>query len=253
MNEWPVTARFRKRSDVVAEEIRGWIVNHDMRPGGKLPQERDLMQLFGVSKGTVREALKSLEVQGLVGITTGPGGGAALAEVSEERAMELLGNYFYFRTPTASQIYDVRCILEPELAASALNHLSDEHFSRLEMLVKKCDVVPRTPTARRQQRVAELEFHNVLADASPNVWLSFICRFMNRLLADLVIFRKVYMAPQKEFAHTNLAAHKELLAAFRGRNEGRVRQLMSAHMQEARRHTTNLDGVVERKLLLRKR
>ena len=64
-----------KRSDLVAEEIKRLITERNLNPGDKLPREIELQQQFEVSKGTIREALKSLEVQGLVKISTGPGGG----------------------------------------------------------------------------------------------------------------------------------------------------------------------------------
>ena len=54
-----------KRGDVMVEEIKAWIAERRIAPGDRLPKESELQSLFGVSKGTAREALKSLEVQGL--------------------------------------------------------------------------------------------------------------------------------------------------------------------------------------------
>jgi DNA-binding transcriptional MocR family regulator len=68
--------RSQKRGDLVVEEIKRWIAERRLGPGDKLPKEDELQTLFGVSKGTAREALKSLEVQGLVTVSTGPAGGA---------------------------------------------------------------------------------------------------------------------------------------------------------------------------------
>ena len=62
----------QKRSDLMVEEIKRWIVAEGKKPGDRLPKERDLIAIFGVSKGTVRESLKSLEVQGLIRISNGP-------------------------------------------------------------------------------------------------------------------------------------------------------------------------------------
>lgn len=243
--------RFRKRSDQVAEQIKIWIVSHKMEPGNRLPQEKELCRLFGVSKGTMREALKALEVQGLVEIMTGPAGGAVIAAVSQEQTMDLLGNYLYFHTPTVEQIYDVRRILEPELAVAAVDHLTEDHFARLEALIRRTAVPTTTTEERREQRSAELEFHDVLAEACPNTWLAFICRFMNRFLAEFIVFRRIYMSPQKEFARSNLASHEELMVALRRRDKAAVRRIMAEHMKEAAAHMTNLDGVVDRSFLLR--
>jgi DNA-binding FadR family transcriptional regulator len=243
--------RFRKRSDQVAEQIKMWIVTHKMSPGDKLPQEKELIALFGVSKGTMREALKALEVQGVVEIVTGPGGGAIIAAVSDARIMGLLLNYFYYRTPTVNEIYDVRKVLEPELAVAAVDHLTAEHFERLESLIRKTSQPTATADERREQRAAELDFHNVLADACPNAWLALACRFMNQFLAEFIVFRKIFMSPQREFARDNLCSHQKLLAAFRRRDKMEVRRLMAIHMDEAAAHMSKLEGTVDRTFRLR--
>ena len=59
-----------KRSDLVAEEIKRLITEKNLSPGDRLPRESELQIQFDVSKGTIREALKSLEVQGLVKVST---------------------------------------------------------------------------------------------------------------------------------------------------------------------------------------
>jgi DNA-binding FadR family transcriptional regulator len=242
--------RFRKRSHLVAEEIKAWIVSEDMKPGDRLPAEKALIEAFGVSRGTMREALRALETQGLVRLVTGPAGGPLLIEVPEERAMELLGSYFYFRTLTAADIYQVRCILEPELAVAAVGHLTEAHFARLEQLIGESSITARTPEARRRQRTAELEFHNVIADACPNEWLAFVGRFMNRLLNDLIVFKKLYVAPHQEFAHANRRSHLDLIDAFRRENRKAVRTIMQEHMVEASRYMRSLHSTIDRAPLL---
>ena len=129
----------------MVEEIKRWIAERRLGPGDKLPKEDELQELFGVSKGTAREALKSLEVQGLVTVTTGPAGGATIGEVPLERAFQLLQNYLFFRELDVAQIYAVRRVLEPELAAGAVPHLTEEHFAALERSIETCAPHPATP------------------------------------------------------------------------------------------------------------
>src|SRR5712664_4652823 len=124
--------RSPKRGDLVVEEIKRWIAERRLAPGDKLPKEDELQTLFGVSKGTAREALKSLEVQGLVTVSTGPAGGATIGAVPLERAFQLVQNYLFFRQVNVAQIYAVRRVLEPELAAGAVPHLSEGDFKALE-------------------------------------------------------------------------------------------------------------------------
>lgn len=86
-----------KRSDLVAEEIKRLITAKNLLPGDKLPRESELQSMFSVSKSTMREALKSLEVQGLVKVSTGPGGGGTVVEVPLDRTFQLMQNYLFFK------------------------------------------------------------------------------------------------------------------------------------------------------------
>ena len=86
-----------KRSDLVAEEIKRLITDKNLSPGDRLPRENELQAQFEVSKGTIREALKSLEVQGLVKISTGPTGGGTIIEVTLDRTLQLLQNYLFMQ------------------------------------------------------------------------------------------------------------------------------------------------------------
>src|SRR5215510_3349321 len=193
--------RTHKRGDIMVEEIKSWIAERRLAPGDKLPKEEELQELFGVSKGTAREALKSLEVQGLVTVTTGPSGGATIGEVPLERTLQLLQNYLFFRELDVAQIYAVRRLLEPELAAGAV--------------------------AQRQE---DLHFHDVLADANPNKLLRFMCQVINHLLRYSVAMGDPSHAAAHKLGETNVAAHRRLLAAARRRDERRVRKLMVEHV-----------------------
>ena len=116
----PSTKPKRSRPVRVADEIKQWVVERDLKAGDKLPNESAMIEQFGVSKGTVREALRILEAQGLIETKTGPGGGSIVGEVSAERARSLLANYFYFQDLSIADIYQMRKALEPELAATLL-------------------------------------------------------------------------------------------------------------------------------------
>ena len=114
----------RSRPVKVADQIKQWVVERDLKGGDKLPNESEMIELFGVSKGTVREALRILEAQGLIITKTGPGGGSIIGEVSAERASSLLANYFYFQDLSLSDIYQMRKALEPELVASCIEAMA---------------------------------------------------------------------------------------------------------------------------------
>lgn len=237
----------QKLSDQIVDRVKWWLMAESMRPGDRLPQEKDLVELFGVSRGTMREALKALEVQGIIRVSAGRTGGAVVAEVPYDTAANLLGNYFYFQDLKADEIYAMRRQIEPEMAVSAVGHLTEDDFTRMQELIDACDNVEDTPEARRLQRLNELEFHNVIARRSPNSLYSFNCRFINLILAQQVTVKKMYLVEQQEIDRENREAHVELLAAFRAEDAERVRRAMVRHMGECSCHIADLEAVVEKR------
>jgi GntR family transcriptional regulator, transcriptional repressor for pyruvate dehydrogenase complex len=242
--------RSPKRGDLMAEEIKRWIAERQLVPGDRLPKEGELQTLFGVSKGTAREALKSLEVQGLVTVSTGPSGGATIGEMPLERAFQLLQNYLFFQELDVAQIYAVRRALEPELAAGAVPHLTPEHLAALERSIATCAPEPQSKAHAQAQRQEDLHFHEMLAAANPNTLLRFMCQVINRLLQHMVAMSDETDHPYyRKLGATNVAAHRRLLAAARRGDAARTRKLMIEHIDEAERHLRRLDAEVRRRFV----
>lgn len=244
----PQGRKRHKLSDMIVEDVKHWIVSEKKQPGDRLPNEKELIELFGVSKGTIREALKALEVRGLIATRTGPGGGAYLQQVSREHASEPLRNFLHFHHFDGHDIYQLRKILEPELAASVVGRLEEAHFRLLEQSIDECRQEPRDENELRKQRVAELEFHNLLADVCPNPILAFVCRFLNDLLRDLMIYKNTF--DHLDFREANVNFHTQLLAAYRKGDAKRVRRLMTEHMADAECHMHEMEARVGVKQLL---
>jgi GntR family transcriptional regulator, transcriptional repressor for pyruvate dehydrogenase complex len=237
--------RTQKRGDVVVEEIKRWIGERRLIPGDKLPKETALQELFGVSKGTAREALKSLEVQGLITVSTGPAGGATISEVPIERTFQLVQNYLFFRDLNVAQIYVIRRMLEPELAAGAVAHLTGADFEALEHSIHSCAPTPANDAQARAQRQEDLHFHDVLAAANPNALLRFMCEVINQLLRHLVTMGNQPAHPAyKRLGDANVAAHRRLLVAARRRDANEVRRLMLDHIDEAGDLAAELDAAL---------
>lgn len=241
--------RRMKLADQIVESVKRWIVTKGLRPGDRLPNEKALMELFDCSKGTVREALKSLEVQGLVTVKTGPGGGAVLAQVPYPLASQLLRNYLHFQQPTGPDIYRLRKLVEPEIAVLATPALTAEDLARMEALTERCAQPPQDFDQRLAQRIAELDFHNVLAERCPDPLLAFIGKFLNDLIRDLVIYKKAQLPEQVEFSKANLHYHRELLVAFRAGDAAAASRLMAEHMASAEHFNVELEGQLSDGLL----
>jgi GntR family transcriptional repressor for pyruvate dehydrogenase complex len=238
----------QKLSDVIVEDVKRWIVAERKQPGDRLPNEKELIELFGYSKSTVREALKALEVRGLIEIRTGPSGGAYLQQVSVDHASEPLRNFLHFHHLDGSHIYQLRKLLEPEMAASVVGRLDAAQLERLEENVRLCQHHPANHDELRAQRVAELEFHTLLGEYCPNPVLAFMCRFLNDLLRDLVVYKNTL--DHHHFGEANVDFHSRLIAAYRREDAAEVRRLMAEHMSDAETHMHELEAHIGSKQLL---
>lgn len=244
-----VPKRRRKRTDVIVDAIKRMIVEESLAPGDRLPQERDLMVQFAASKGTMREALKALEVQGLVSVRTGPGGGAFIERMSEGRAMSLLSNFLFAKNVSIANIYALRKVLEPLAAASATANMDEAGLGRLEAIIAVYDHEPASEQERWDQRMAELDFHGVVAEYSGNPILAFTCRFLQRLLKELAIAQDIYMQPEPVQRESGIRHQRDLIEAMRAHDAPRAEQILRQHMVEAERHMLGLQAKLLDKFL----
>jgi GntR family transcriptional repressor for pyruvate dehydrogenase complex len=227
----------RKRSDVVADLIRGHIFQAGLKPNDRLPQEHKLIEMFACSRSTVREALKSLEVQGLVQNSTGPTGGARVALVSPGRIVGLLGNYFYSQPINTAQIYQIRRLVEPELAYAVVGHLQPSHLAALERAIAVQEDHSHGPGDWEHHRRAEMDFHDILIEACPNPLLGLVCRFVNEAIRSAIGRMDEQHAVHHEksavFTAENIDFHKQLLVAFRSGDATEARRVMLEHVLSA--------------------
>lgn len=181
-----------KRSDIVAASIKRMIADHNLEPGDRLPPEKELIELFHSSRGTIRESLKSLEVQGMIEISAGRNGGAKVCTIPHHRAVQLLGNFLHFQNLSTQQVYSIRIELEPMMAESTVGLISGDDFRAMEAQIEisRRLMDDESEAQRVKCRIAELEFHEILARSCPNPFLAFICRFINSVLVNFVSTKK---------------------------------------------------------------
>lgn len=239
----------RSRPVRVAEAIKEWVVEKGLEPGDRLPGEAELIDLFGMSKGTIREAMRLLQAQGLVITKTGPGGGSFVGEVSRDRAHALLANYFYFKNISIDDIYAVRIALEPEMAASLAGRLTKAQFDQLEQVMATYAEPAQNAEEERQQHVASLIFHSLLAEFSENRMLGFFIGFMSQILTDLTVFKKLYSEPNRELWQQGRDHQLDLVAALRGGDAEAARAIMREHMELARRLMEDQEAVVMKRFI----
>lgn len=129
-----VAVRPLKTAEIVADHLRTQIVAGDLSAGQALPSEGQLMDIFGVSRASLREALRILEVERFIDVQRGAHGGPVVRPLSLETLVRHTSYLLAARHLTAADILDTRLQLEPPLFAAAAEHDAEETARRLRQL-----------------------------------------------------------------------------------------------------------------------
>ncbi len=221
------SAQSNKISENIIEQIRTAIFEGKLRPGDKLPPERELIENFGVSKATLREAFRSLEVLGFLEMRKGVSGGAFVTEVNSKKARDCFSNFLHFKNLSLEDLAEVRLLLESYIAEKAAIAIREEDLERLKTLIEECQVVLERD-APVQSRKNEIEFHRIIASITGNPILIFILDFVENLLVDT----KEILQPGKAFSLKVQKAHKRIYKAFLEKDAKRARSEMIKHVRE---------------------
>lgn len=146
---------------IIADAHAGGVV-----PGEPLADESRLIERYGVSRGTLREALRLLSFLGAITIKAGPGGGARLSTPGPAVVGRALGMVVQFRGATLRSIFEARSALEPPIAALAAMHRTDSDLALLEQSLDALRALQGVPGYTYAEESGR--FHNLVAEASHN-------------------------------------------------------------------------------------
>src|SRR5271168_1919998 len=128
------TVRMNKVYEEVAKQIERLILKK-LQPGDKLPSERELAETLKVSRSSIRDAIRSLELMGLVEPRQGMG--TIVREASSESVLNPFAGALKRRRELVSELLDFRRMLEPPLAARAATHASADEISEMEDILQR--------------------------------------------------------------------------------------------------------------------
>jgi GntR family transcriptional regulator, transcriptional repressor for pyruvate dehydrogenase complex len=230
------SVKSNKISEHIIEQIRRAIFDGRLKPGDKLPSEKVLGENFKVSKATLREALRSLEVLGFLEIRKGASGGAFVIEVDMKKARDCFTNFLHSKNLSLRNLSEVRLLLEPYIAEKAALAIGEEDLTRLEKLNEECDdfLKHNIPVESRKN---EIEFHRIIATVTGNPILMFLLDFVENLLIDA----KEILQPGEEFSRKVLNAHKRIHKALLERDVKKARYEMIKHVREVERDLLPFD------------
>lgn len=216
--------RVARASDGIIHQIKESIFAGDLRPGHALPSEKELAEQFGVSRITVRDALRVLESQGLIQIKVGARGGAFVAAPSTGPVSESLTNMLRLKQATLADLVEARILVEPHVAAMAAQRATPDDLAAME----------RAVAAAREARAAgdryfipnSVAFHLALAEAARNPVLLFAVNSFRALFHEALSA----LLPADDMAERAIADHQKILDAIRARDGERARDVMREHL-----------------------
>lgn len=162
-----------KVSEGIITQIRDAILGGGLKPGDRLDSEKMLMEKFGVSKASLREALRVLEVLGLIEIRKGVSGGVFVSEVSLRTTIMGILNFLHFQPVLCKEVTTLRYIIEPPIAQIAALVREDSDILKLKEIINSS-----SPSAG-------LDFHRHLVRISKNPLLILVIDFIGGYMGSL--------------------------------------------------------------------
>ena len=211
-------------SEIIVEQIRLLMRQGQLKPGDRLPPERDLCERFGVSRVTVREALRMLESAGLVEIRVGARGGAFVTAPSSNRVGEGLADLLTLSVISAADVTEVRLILEVGIVPLVCERATEDDLAKLEKICERSEAALRDGDYTMD---ISLEFHAAVAQATHNPALVMLVEsFRGPILMSLEEAREV--AP--EMGGLGTKEHERFVEAVRRRDADDAARIMREHL-----------------------
>lgn len=197
---------------IIIDRIEEALVNKELKPGDKLPPEAQLAKIMGVSKNSVREALRMLEALGVVEVRHGDG-----SYIVEEPSSESINPLIFallIEKGSDEHIYELRLQLEPAFTALAAQKATPEDFARLEAMI---DELAREVEEGKIMVEGDLSFHYTILEICRNPYLYRIGR------AALQLFKASIGTSMRYDPRNTVRDHRKILEAMRTRDPEKVR------------------------------
>lgn len=208
--------------EVVAGEIRSRILSGELAPGERLPSEAELIDGYGFSRSTVREAMRTLASENLVHTTRGTTGGTFVAVPDVAAITSNLSNSVALmaaaQTVTVSQLMDVRLLTEAHAAGLAARWRTDDDLVALR------EAIDTAPGATGYQ--SNQDFHTLLLHASGNPMLELVCAPVFGVLARRFMPERA----GADFWETSQRDHEEIMAAIESQDSMTAITAMQRHL-----------------------
>jgi GntR family transcriptional repressor for pyruvate dehydrogenase complex len=216
-----------KLSAAVTRQIEKLILRGILRPGERLPAERDLAEKLGVSRPSLREAIAELQDKGL--LTTRAGAGIYVADVLGSAFSDALIRLFADHDEAVFDYIGFRRDLEGLAACRAARLASDTDLQVIQTIMDKMEAAHKKTNPADEARL-DAEFHMAIIEASHNVIMLHMMRSMFQLLREGVFYNRQVMFKQRTTRGALLDQHRAINTAIQARDSEAARAAINAHL-----------------------
>ena len=217
--------------DRVVREIEELVVTGQLEPDTKLPPEREFAEQLGVSRTVVREAVRILVTKGLLETTHGVG--TTVRQISREQVvgpLNLLLRHHTNGEVSFDHLYQVRSILEVEIAGLAASQATAADIANLKLIIAQMETVQDDPDILA---IYDADFHSALAKMTYNPLLAILVDSIRDLLQEYIARVTPFLDPRQE----NLPLHQKLLDRIEARDIAGARRAMRENLDQMRKNT----------------
>lgn len=217
-----------KLSRSVVRQIEDLILRGILRPGERLPPERDLATRLGVSRPSLRAAVAELQNQGL--LTTRAGSGIFVAEVLGSAFSPALTRLFSTHEEAALDYLSFRRDMEGLAAERAARRGSDSDLKVIQTVFDRMEEIQGGPNTAGEEARLDAQFHSAIIDACHNVMMLHMMRAMYDLLQQGVFYNRRVTFKQPSSRATLLDQHRAINDALQRRNPAAARAAVETHL-----------------------
>ncbi len=222
---WQENRRVEKMAEKLARQIVDDIFEAGLQPGNMLDSEAEMLLRYRVGRGTLREALRILEVQGLVTMKPGPGGGPVLRELTTADFARMAKLHLHIRGSTYTEVLQARLALEPLMARLAAETKDEQGLQSLRTAIAEADAID--PDDEAAWRAVCNLFHLTIWGVSGNSVLS----LLGESLKEVYATRARPTPTPRAVRMRILAVHRAIAAAILKGNGSVAERLMREHME----------------------
>ena len=213
-----------KAPGLLADRLRDLIMQGKFPQGEMLPAERELVAQSGLSRGSVREALKILETEGLIEIRTGRSGGARITTPDRGSLVRTVEVFIRTNVLTLNELLDCRTAVEPKLASLAARFRTEDDLAALDELHAQFIASIKDPA---QYRIANFNWHLAVARASRNEILTAVMEAIYKPVLEASGFGRITTPEHRQIA---VRDHAAIIDAIRRQDETAAARLMDSHL-----------------------